>query len=185
MQDGSSRNTEFEEIVNRHHRRILSIAYRMLGSMEEAKDMAQETFIRLWKFGSNLQEEKTVFGFLARTVTNLCIDQLRNRKRWSLFSLDSVTARNELISLEDPSGEASKKQLVQHVLTSADKLKPMQKAVFVLRDMEGCSVKETAHILDCSENNVLVTLHKARKNLKKWLKPILGEFAAIRGNQQT
>ena len=178
MQDGSSRNTEFEEIVNRHHRRILSIAYRMLGSMEEAKDMAQETFIRLWKFGSTLQEEKTAFGFLARTVTNLCIDQLRHRKRWSLFSLDSVTVANELVSFEDPAGEAGKKQLVQLVLKNADRLKPMQKAVFVLRDIEGCSVRETAHILDCSENNVLVTLHKARKNLKKWLKPHLSDLAA-------
>jgi RNA polymerase sigma-70 factor (ECF subfamily) len=53
------------------------------------------------------------------------------------------------------------------------KLKPRQKAIFVLRDVEGRSVRETAKIVGCSENNVLVNLHKARKNLRKWLSPYL------------
>jgi len=52
-------------------------------------------------------------------------------------------------------------------------LKPRQKAIFVLRDVDGHSVRETAEIIGCSENNVLVNLHKARKNLRKWLSPYL------------
>jgi RNA polymerase sigma-70 factor (ECF subfamily) len=154
----------------------------MLGNMEEAKDMAQETFMRLWNHGRNLREEKVISAFLARTVTNLCIDQLRRRKRWSLFSLDTVAAKSDPISPYDPAGEASKKDLVRLVLKTAERLKPKQKAVFVLRDIEGCSVKETADILGCSENNILVTLHHARKNLKKWLKADLGEFKVKQGN---
>lgn len=170
MQTGSNRSSDFEEIVQRYHGRILSIACRMLGDMEEAKDMAQDAFIKLWNHGSNLAVDAAAFGFLARTVTNLCIDRLRRRKRRRFLSLETGASHVELMSPNDPAHIASSRQLVQLVLKTADRLKAKQKAVFVLRDVEGCSVRETAEILGCSENNVLVTLHIARKNLRKWLK---------------
>ncbi len=170
--------------MQRHHGRILTIACRMLGDEEEAKDMVQDAFIKLWNYGNDLGSNAATFGFLARTVTNLCIDRLRRRKRRRFSSLENGASHAELISTNDPARSASNRQLVRLILKTADRLKAKQKAVFVLRDVEGCSVRETAEILDCSENNVLVTLHMARKNLRKWLKSKLDEANAGGGERK-
>ncbi|NIM18855.1 MAG: sigma-70 family RNA polymerase sigma factor [Candidatus Latescibacteria bacterium] len=173
MQSDAARPPNFPEIVVRYQRRILSIAHRMLGDLEEAKDMAQETFVRFWEKKISFVEERKVFAYLARTVTNLCIDQLRRRKRFRWLSLSSGELQRESISPIDPERAVSDRELARFVLKMAERLKPRQKAVFVLRDIKGLSVKETSEILGCSEANVLVTLHQARKNLRKWLGPKL------------
>jgi RNA polymerase sigma-70 factor (ECF subfamily) len=174
MTNDTARTKEFEDIVQRYQRRLVSMACRILGNIEEAGDVAQEAFIRLWQRGTKSSDERSVFGFLARTVTNLCIDELRRRQRFRFFSLGSGPGNMELpSSTGDPEHRASKHEMIQIVLRAAERLKPKQKAVFVLRDIEGFSVKEASEIVGCSENNVLATLFHARKNLRKWLGPIL------------
>jgi RNA polymerase sigma-70 factor (ECF subfamily) len=178
MQSDGRRRSDFEEMVQRHHHRIIAIAHRMLGNMEEAKDMAQDAFIRLWNHGNLPSEDAATFRLLARTVTNLCIDRLRHRKRRRHLSLEAASSNIQLASSDDPARSAGDRELVRLVMKKADQLKARQKAVFVLRDIEGYTVRETAEIIGCSENNVLVTLHQARKNLRKWLKSKLEEPAA-------
>jgi RNA polymerase sigma-70 factor (ECF subfamily) len=155
--------------------RIVNIAANMLGDLEEGRDMAQETFIRYWRQWPGSVEPRAAFGYLARTVTNLCIDQLRKRKRARFFSFGREGSGVEPAAPDDPSRQVEWSDLADLIRACSNRLKPKQKAVFVLRDIEGYSVRETAALLDCSENTVLVNLHYARKKLREWLRPFLGE----------
>lgn len=160
---------EINELLRKYQKPVLTIAYRMLGNWEDARDATQETFIRYWQSKQCPQDPDAVFNYLARIVTNRCIDQLRRKKRIHFLPL-----RLDLMRHEDSNEEKTEENQIQDlILRMADRLKPKQKAVFILRDVENYSVRETAVILDETENRVRVNLHLARKNMKKWLKPWL------------
>ncbi len=169
------RAAEFEGIVKRNQRRLIAIGYRMLGNLEEARDLAQETFIRLWQTHLWPEEASGTFALLSRILINLCIDRLRWRKRHQLFFWRTENAESDPSSFDDLEQGVSNGELTTLMESATARLKPKQKAAFVLRDVEGYSVRETAVLLGCSENNVLVNLHLARKNLRKWLTPYLKE----------
>ena len=166
-------NAEFTEIVDKYQRRLLTIAYRMLGNFEDAKDSAQEAFVRIWKTGKWQNSGQEIFTLLARVLVNLCIDRLRKQSLRHFFSLGENTAGQRLASMSDPANEIENNELNALLESSINRLKPRQKAVFILRDIEGHRVKETANIIGCSENSVLTNLHLARKNMRKWIKPYL------------
>ncbi|MFQ5632564.1 MAG: RNA polymerase sigma factor [bacterium] len=166
---------DFTAIVEKYQRQFITIAYRMLGNFEDARDSVQEVFVRFWKAKNLLNTEQEMFSLLTRMLINLCIDQLRKRKVLRFFSFtesifDSLPAQNS-----DPGQEISNDELNVLLEAKVSKLKPRQKAIYVLRDIEGFSVKETANLAGCSESSVLTNLHLARKNLRKWLKPYLQE----------
>jgi RNA polymerase sigma-70 factor (ECF subfamily) len=163
----------FEGIVEQHQRRLIGLAYHMLGNLDEARDQAQEAFVRLWQQRDKRFDERTLAALLARIIVNLCIDRLREKKRRSFFPLNEENAVSTLRALDDPHRDAEAVELGETLAAAMARLKPRQKAIFILRDVEGRSVRETAEIIGCSDNNVLVNLHKARKNLRKWLAPYI------------
>jgi RNA polymerase sigma-70 factor (ECF subfamily) len=165
--------SEFELLVKSHQRKMVALAYHLLGNLEDARDQAQEAFVRLWQRKEKSLEERAIAALLTKITVNLCIDRLREIKRRRLFFLDDEKLAHSFASLDDPRREAESGELKAALAAATAKLKPRQKAIFVLRDVEGHSVRETAEIIGCSENNVLVNLHKARKNLRKWLLPYL------------
>lgn len=173
MQTDAARTKKFEAIVERYQRRLISIACRMLGNLEEARDVAQEAFVRFWRSGTVSLDEGSPFGFLVKAVTNLCVDELRRRKRFKIFDLRSAPTALVSRSRDNPERRTGDRETLKLVMKAAERLKPKQKAVFVLRDFEGFSVKETAEIVGCSENNVLASLYYARRNMRKWLGPVL------------
>jgi RNA polymerase sigma-70 factor (ECF subfamily) len=144
----------------------------MLGDWEEAKDAAQESFIRFWTMDHAAVNPESHFSLLARIVTHRCIDLLRQRRRRIFLSLEWITG---LTAAENPANDLDQKNLESEIMKAADRLKPKQKAIFLLRDVEGYSIKETADIMNDSENRIRVNLHLARKNMRKWLKPFLEE----------
>lgn len=164
---------QFEQIVNHHQRRLVALAFHMLGNWEEARDQAQEAFVRFWQQRHQPDEVNASFAYLARVVINLCIDRLRKRDRHRLFFWDMDEIDTALISTEEPERAVENDELKNLLESAVTRLKPRQKAIFILRDIEGYSVAETAEIIGGSENNVLVNLHKARKNLRKRLAPYL------------
>jgi RNA polymerase sigma-70 factor (ECF subfamily) len=155
---------------------LVRIGYRMLGNLEDARDAVQETFLRMWKSGKGLDAQTSPRPLLIRILTNLCIDQLRRRKQFRLFSLDREENRpveRELPSSDDPHRNLESRELGKRIEDAVAQLAPKQKTVFVLRDMEGYSVKEVAEMVGRSKNTVLVNLHLARKNLRQRLSDIL------------
>jgi RNA polymerase sigma-70 factor (ECF subfamily) len=152
---------------------MVALAFRMVGNLEEARDQAQEAFVRLWQHHNWPEDENARFALLTRILINLCIDRLRKRKRHPLLFWEAQEMEPLLLSSNEPERELEAGELQAFMTSCLARLKPRQKAIFILRDVEGYSVLETAKIIGCSENNVLVNLHKARKNLRKWLAPYL------------
>lgn len=156
---------QFAAIVGQHQRSLVQLAFRLVGNVEDAKDLAQWAFAKLWLNRHRLDAEREVFHYLRKVLVNLCIDHLRRRGKHepevefdeNRFSYDPA---NPLQQLED-------RELQNQLLRCIDALKPKQKATIVLRDVEGYSVEETAEMLACTKTNVLCNLHLARENVRR------------------
>jgi RNA polymerase sigma-70 factor, ECF subfamily len=143
-----------------------SVAFRLLGDEEQAKDIVQETMITLWKTIKNIKSPDSFLTWLYRIVVNKCYDQLRKRKRNPEFIADDKTWTliSNLIS-ENPSSQIENKETAQIINLLADRLSPKQKAVFVLCDLEEMSNEEVSLITGMSRTNVKANLHYARKKI--------------------
>ncbi|MGH7595768.1 MAG: RNA polymerase sigma factor [bacterium] len=156
---------QFAAVVEQHQRSLVQLAFRLVGNAEDAKDLAQWAFAKLWLNRHRLDAEREVFHYLRKALVNLCIDHLRRRGKHepgvefdeNRFSRDPA---NPLQQLED-------QELQNQLLRCIDALKPKQKATIVLRDLEGYSVEETAGMLACTKTNVLCNLHLARENVRR------------------
>jgi RNA polymerase sigma-70 factor (ECF subfamily) len=172
QQEQADTVSEFTRIIDNFQRRLVALAYRMLGNYEDARDFVQEAFLKLWKTGRWQEGGQEMFSFVAKILVNLCIDRLRKQKLRQFFSISEILVGQ---SKDNPEQEIFDGELQEMLELQVERLKPRQKAIFILRDVEGYSVKETARMVGCSENSVLTNLHLARHNLRKWLKPYLQE----------
>jgi len=156
---------EFAEIVERHQHSLVRLAFRLVGNVEDAKDLAQWAFAKLWLNRERLDNERITFYYLRKILVNLCIDHLRQQDRQKP---DVEFDENKFSSdLSNPQHQLEKQELQKQLLFCIDTLKPKQKATILLRDVEGYSVEETANVLECTKNNVLCNLHLARENVRR------------------
>jgi RNA polymerase sigma-70 factor (ECF subfamily) len=162
----------FERLVHHYQQRVLSLAFRMVGDPDGAKDVAQDVFIRLYRFLPQFKPGRNFFTWLYRIVVNVSYDFLKNRGRYRGIPLDEVAQSTPaLISQENPVGELDK--IMEQLLET---LSSPQKTVFILREAEGLSGKEIAGILECPEGTVRSHLHHARKQLKYLFEKMYPEF---------
>ncbi|HJW43640.1 MAG TPA: sigma-70 family RNA polymerase sigma factor [Geothrix sp.] len=154
-----------------HHRRLLwGVSYRMTGSPADADDVVQETFLRAIQ-RPPADQASTLRPWLVTIAVNLSKDLLRRRKSraypgvWLPGPVEWEAA--------DPAAEAPQERFdlleagSYAFLVALEDLSPQQRAVFLLREVFDHSVEETARVLGMSESNVKVTLHRARKALKR------------------
>jgi len=156
---------EFAEMVERHQHSLVRLAARLVGNAEDAKDLAQWAFARLWLSRDRLDSAREAFYYLRKILVNLCIDHLRQHGRHER----EVEFDEERFSsdLANPLHQLETQELHKELLRCIDALKPKQKATLILRDVEGYSVAETAEMLACTQNNVLCNLHLARENVRR------------------
>jgi len=153
--------TQYAEIIRKFQSPLLMLIYNMVHSWETARDLAQDTFVRLWDFRDRIITEKPYFTLLYRIAINLAIDHLRKKKPDRLEFIETVPQAS--------SGNHDSDELRQIILFCARQLKPKQQAAFLLRDIEGFSIEEIGSILDMPLSNVSSNLHLARKNIRKML----------------
>ncbi len=176
--DPQDDRARFEALVERYGRRVYAMAYRMAGHEADAKDLAQEAFIRIWRSMSRLRPDVPLEGWLYRTVTNLFIDLLRRRRGPRVQSLDEpmATASGELArERPDPSAGVERTVLgamvdrrVQQALLS---LPPEVRMAVVLADVEGYAYEEIASMMGIPVGTVKSRLHRARLALRDRLAP--------------
>lgn len=176
--DPQGDQARFEALLTRYGRRVYTMAYRMAGSEADAKDLAQEAFIRIWRSLPRLRPDVPLEGWLHRTVTNLFIDLLRRRRGPRVHSLDEplATASGELArELPDPSGEVERtvlgSTLDRRVQQSLMSLQPEIRMVVVLADVEGYAYEEIASMMGIPVGTVKSRLHRARLALRDQLAP--------------
>lgn len=146
----------FQEILSRHRKAILNLAYRLLHDQAEAEEIAQEAFVRAYFGLKKFRGEARFFSWLCQIAINLCWKRERQRERW-LPLADREQAR---------SPDVTERIAVSQALSG---LSPPLRAAVVLRDIHGMSYQDIANVLDIPVGTVRSRLSKARKSLRKWL----------------
>ncbi len=178
----------FEELTTRHERKIYSLTYRILQNPHDAEDVTQQAFLSAVENLAKFREESSFATWLYRIATFAALKVIRKRKGLDTISLEEATEpREDYDSIPHPEYIAdwkqSPEQLVernetQRLLDDAlATLDEKHRLVFLLRDVEGLSVAETAAALDLSESNVKMRLLRARLQLREDLTRTLGDPA--------
>jgi RNA polymerase sigma-70 factor (ECF subfamily) len=157
---------DFKKLVERSSPFAFSVAFRMVGDEERAKDITQETMITVWKSIKNIKSAESYKTWLYRIVLNKCYDMLRKRKREPEFRTDEKGW--EILSnriFENPSAELENREMALIISNLTENLSPRQKAVFILADIEDLSNDEVGQITGMSSFNVKANLHYARKKI--------------------
>jgi RNA polymerase sigma-70 factor (ECF subfamily) len=157
----------FRELVERYEKRAYWVACNMVHSHEEARDITQEAFLRVYRSIDRFKLKMNFYTWLYQIVMNLSIDRLRRQAIFRPASLDSIGERQD--TQEAPDANIERTELRETVRRVLDKLAPKYKAVITLRDIEGLSCREIAEIVGCTHATVRWRLHRARLIFKKLL----------------
>jgi RNA polymerase sigma-70 factor, ECF subfamily len=164
----------FESLVARKTPAVVSVARRILGNAEDARDVAQMVFLRVWEQLGRYDERYSFNTWLYRIATNLSIDFLRSsrsREKAHGATLYLIRARQEE-TFSDTSRVAEDGEIARLFQRVSGALSGKQKAAFVLREMEDRDTREIAEILGCGESTVRNHLFNARRVLRRELAKI-------------
>lgn len=171
-------NQAFEELVHTYQNKVYTLAYRYMGNEDDAYDMSQEAFIKAFRSLRSYKGDASFGTWIYRITTNVCLDELRHRKRRVVpLSLDEPLATKDGSELERDVADSSlavdkiyeQKEFSQHIQLLLDEMKPEHKSVIVLRDMMDLSYEEIAVVLECSIGTVKSRISRARNILQKKL----------------
>ncbi|WP_066504342.1 RNA polymerase sigma factor [Abyssisolibacter fermentans] len=162
----------FETLISSYEKIAYNIALKMLKNREDAMDISQEAFIKVFKSIDKFNFKSSFSTWLYRIVVNTCIDHLKKKKK--VYSIDStVETQNGEIHTEIPDTTNNPEQLMEKKLTkelvhrSINELSETHKVVIVLRDIQGFSYEEISQIIGCSQGTVKSRISRARSALKK------------------
>jgi RNA polymerase sigma-70 factor (ECF subfamily) len=168
----------FETLVRRKTSKVYGLCYRVIGNSEDAKDISQLVFIKLWE---NLEKYDAQYAFdtwLYRMVTNVAIDFMRNKQ--SRDNAVNSTLRLVKTSVDPEQTVTVQRKEVEAVFNAvSDVLSPKQKTIFVMSEMEDLRSSEIAKILGCQESTVRNHLFNARKVMQTQLKRRFPEYARL------
>ena len=153
----------FEELVELTHRRVYSLAFRLMGDRTEAEDVAQEAYLRMFRGLAGFREEARFETWMHRIVTNCAISMLKRRGRFG----DVLAEEPEDLPVPDSTAP----MLVERdALSRALAVLPDgQRVVLLLKDVYGLSCREIGEEVGIEEGAVKVRLHRARKRLRELL----------------
>lgn len=161
---------EFEQAAERYRGELRVHCYRMLGSLEEAEDLVQETLLRAWKAIDTFEGRSTLRAWLYKIATNACLDALAGRGRRVLPHQAEGTDVEWLQPFPDPQDVVVSRETIELAFLAAIQfLPPRQRAVLILRDVLGWRASETASLLDGSVASVNSALQRARATLREQL----------------
>ncbi len=175
-----------DELIGRKTGPLVQMVYRMVGDLEEARDVVQVTFLRIWEHRDRFDERWSPNTWIYRIASNLAIDHLRSRRS---REKSAEPVRHHLVRAAEARSEGSLTGLRQSEVMAifrelAAELSEKQRAVFLLREVEGLSSPEVARVLDCRESTVRNHLFNARKVLRRELLARYPEYAP-RGVEET
>ena len=166
----------FEQLVKRYDRKLLRIAQHVTHNREDSEDAVQEAFLKAFQHLGEFREDSQFSTWLIRITLNQSLMKLRKRRTIREVSLDEdFQADEDMLPWRSSIGLPILKQLyrtseLRDILIKALKeLRPILRAVFVLRDIEGLSIAQTAEVLDLSHAAVKARLWRARLQLRELL----------------
>jgi len=154
---------QFKQEVAPLRENLLHVAMKMLENDNDAEDMVQEVFLKLWYVRDTLHRYDNIPAFAVTMIKNLCIDRLRIRGREVALEYDSelrAAPDNPYLQLERMNTE----QLLKKIINS---LPPLQKAIITMKDIDEYEVEEIAEITGAQPEAVRVNLSRARKKVRE------------------
>jgi RNA polymerase sigma-70 factor (ECF subfamily) len=160
----------FEIIIDDHQAFAFRVAFRFVGRTSEAEDIVQESFISLWKHFHQYRAEIKLTTWLYRIIVNKCLDYLKSSSARQSKNNVNIDLAYTITTNITPEKEMENKELMMAIQQAAQLLTPKQRAVFVLRDLEGLAVEEVCQILSMSAGNLKSNLYYARLAMSEKLK---------------
>ena len=178
----------FEALTNRYEQRVYSLALRMLRQEQDAEDVTQQTFLSAVENLNGFRGDASFATWLLRIATHAALKVIRKRSGLDTVSLEETTEEADsygtishpeyIADWRQSPEQLVQKNEIQRLLDDAlAKLDEKHRLVFLLRDVEGLSVKETAEALGLSDANTKVRLLRARLQLRELLTQALGDPA--------
>jgi RNA polymerase sigma-70 factor (ECF subfamily) len=178
----------FDEIVARYKNKIYNYVYRMIGNCEDADDLTQEAFVKMYLALDTFRNQSSLSTWLYRIAGNLCIDSHRKRVRRETGFGGTVTSLDEPIGGDgfeegfgrdvgdvtfEPSKVLAQSEMDAQIQLALSKLPNKMRSVVVLHDIEGLQYEEIAVVVGCPLGTVKSRLFNARTALREHLRPYL------------
>ena len=161
----------FEELVARHRDKIYARAFSMMRNEDEALDLSQEAWVKSWQRLKQFQGDSSFGTWMTRIVINLCLDQLRRRKRQRTESIEEMdeesggVERQMPVVNENPTERLERGELRQKIDRALSQLSHEHRTVLVLHEFEEMEYKEIARTMECSIGTVMSRLFYARRKM--------------------
>jgi len=180
----SNDHVAFKALVELYQSSVLEICYRLLNNQEDAEDVAQEVFVRVFQKARSFRGESKVSTWLYRIAVNLSLNY-RHKQKWNryldILTLSDTTREDAATRLEAPEKDRPDRRIEEkernRVLSEAlASLPERQRVAFVLHKFESLSYKEIADVLGTSVSSVESLVHRAKRSLQKKLLHSIGKL---------
>ncbi len=174
--------TAFEELICKYDKNVLSIAFTYIGNSEDAKDIYQEVFLRVYKGIKKFEFRSEFSTWLYRVTTNVCLTYRSQKKKFAYTSLDEESndedgEQRSLADMISDGGTSDERalstEISEHIDNGLEKLSPQQRMVFTLKHYKGYKIKEISSIMNCTEGTVKNYLFFATQRMREHLKDFL------------
>lgn len=164
------------EIFNQYRERVYRIAYGVVRHRENALDIVQEVFVKLFRSIGNFKGKSSFYTYLYRMAMNTAIDHVRKTKKFPTSSIDVEGGVHPSDAPETrPDRILIDRELEERVKWAMDQLPDDQRAALIFREVEGLSYQEIAEAMGCSIGTVMSRLHYGRQKMQKLLRPYVRE----------
>jgi RNA polymerase sigma-70 factor (ECF subfamily) len=157
----------FSLLVEPYRRPLLGLAYRITRNTEDAKEVAQETFLRAFKYLRNFDADKSFKNWIYQILVHAARNFRNKQARLEILTMSEPLREMATAAGENPEDRRQEKELRSRLMDCLDVLSPREREVFLLRDIEELNIRESAVVLKCSTVSVRVHLSAARKKIKK------------------
>lgn len=176
QQSNAGNAVAFEQLIFRYDNEVLNIAARYTNNADDAKDIYQETFIRVYKGLPKFQFKSEFSTWLFRITTNVCLTHSKRKKKAIHISLDENTdddaAQEYAVSNEETDAAATSREISEKIDAALKELSPQQRLVFTLKHYQNYKLREIAVMMNCAEGTVKKYLFEAIQKLKLLLKDL-------------
>ena len=169
----------FGELVQMYHHRVVGVLIGMVHNVQDANDLAQQTWVKAWTRLDSFQERSGFFTWLYRIATRVCLDFIRKRKRQAEIDYEEELEPVREYGAEPapsltsrPDREVERDEIKKAFFASLETLSAEHKMALMLREVEGMSYEKIAKVMKCRKGTVMSRIYYARKALQEAMKDL-------------
>ena len=161
------KSSEFKLLVMTYSSRLYRMAFRLMNSREEAEDIVQEVYVKLWGMRNELKSYNSIEALAVRITRNLCLDHLRRRKV-NQNAMKAEQMKEEMHS-DSPADKLEQKEETEMIHALIAALPEPQRSLVHLRHLEGKEYEEISEMVNMNVNAIRVSISRARKQMREML----------------